>query len=318
MKIALTTILVLAAAGLAKPGDAAVPTPWRLTLADTVEVAAGPVTIADVATGAVPAAAADLTLVAAGKPGTSLELDRRTILRQLVSARMAAGVRLGGADRVTVIFRGRLVPGDQVRRLMTEALQTMLPAAEPGAPDTWLELEYQGGDLGCDGAWDLTPQFSGVLRPGRQTVRFRITDAVREWSVPVQVVVHHYAEAARLVRGRNRGDTVSDRDIVWEWIDLADGAKGRVTGRRSFAGLEVARTLTADAPLLEQDLREAPVVLAGDPVELKLARGGVIVTVRGHARRDGARGQTIPVRNDLTGRLINARVAGPGLVEWRY
>ncbi len=56
---------------------------------------------------------------------------------------------------------------------------------------------------------------------------------------------------------------------------------------------------------------------AGDAVEMTVIRGTVTVTVRATARQPGCLGQTIPVRNELNGRLVNARVAGPGLVEWR-
>ena len=48
-----------------------------------------------------------------------------------------------------------------------------------------------------------------------------------------------------------------------------------------------------------------------------MIRGSVAVTLRCVARQPGTLGQTIPVRNELNGQLVNARVAGPGLVEWR-
>ena len=40
-------------------------------------------------------------------------------------------------------------------------------------------------------------------------------------------------------------------------------------------------------------------------------------TVRALARQAGCLGQIIPVRNEMNGRLVNARVLGSGSVEWR-
>ena len=82
-------------------------------------------------------------------------------------------------------------------------------------------------------------------------------------------------------------------------------------------GASPTRNLKAGDYLRQSDLKETPIILAGDSVELRVNRGQVVVSVRALARQNGCLGQTIPVRNELTGRLVNARVAGPGLVEWR-
>ena len=75
--------------------------------------------------------------------------------------------------------------------------------------------------------------------------------------------------------------------------------------------------MTAGDQLRAGDLKPIPAIRAGDMVDLEIQRGGLTVTVRGLARQAGCLGQTIPVRNELNGRLVNARVKGPGLVEWR-
>ncbi len=306
---------VLLAWSLTGPAAAA---PWLCTLPDSLVVPAGNVTLRDLSTSPVPSAAARILLVAGGQPGTTVVLDRRTILRRLVSQRLAGGVGFRGADTTVLVFRGRVTAASRLQEIMKKALEPYLPDAAPGAPATWLELQYTGGDLGTDGEFSLTPMWSGTLRPGRQAIRFGFQDGGRSRVLPVAVIVHHFAQVARSSRRIPHGARLEDGSFTWEWVDLADGPQGRVTGRRALSGLLAARTLEAGSILLEQDLKSPPVILAGDPVELKLGRGGVLVSVRAYARREGSLGQTIPVKNQLTGQLVNARVAGPGVVEWRY
>jgi len=288
--------------------------PWYCTLPDSVELAAGPVTLQDVAAGPVPAHAGQVPLFSAPEPGTVVTLERQTILRRLVEQGAAGGVKFLLSSSVVITFGGQVVSAADLSLGMKQALLPWLPVAEDGAPATWLELNYQGGDLGCRSNCQPVLQGGSLLRPGRQTVRFRVGND----TLPVGIVVHHFAMAARTAVRVAKGAPLRDGDLAWEWIDLATVHSGRLTGRREVGGFIISRTLDAGSELQEQDLNEPPVILAGDPVELRISRGGVEVSVRAYARRPGTRGQTIPVRNELTGKLINARVIGPGVVEWRY
>ncbi|MBE0565209.1 MAG: hypothetical protein IH621_04565, partial [Krumholzibacteria bacterium] len=56
---------------------------WDLVLPDTVFVAGTVATVADLAAGPVPAAAATVVVQAGGVPGTSLTVSRRGVLRHL-------------------------------------------------------------------------------------------------------------------------------------------------------------------------------------------------------------------------------------------
>jgi flagella basal body P-ring formation protein FlgA len=139
----------------------------------------------------------------------------------------------------------------------------------------------------------------------------------RRESFPATVILHQFGEVARAVKDLSREQPVHENLFTWQWQDLADLERGLAIGRSSVTGASLTRNLPAGANLREADLKETPLILAGDPVELQVRRGQVAVTVRAFARQNGCLGQTIPVRSELTGRLVNARVAGPGLVEWR-
>ncbi|MGD9549146.1 MAG: flagellar basal body P-ring formation chaperone FlgA [Candidatus Krumholzibacteriia bacterium] len=305
----LLTVLLACLAGRA---DA-----WVCTLPDSLTVDGDRLTLGQLSSSPVPSGAAGLNLLAGGQPNTTVTLDRKTVLRKLVTGGLAAGVKFRGAPATLVAFAGAKVEANALVRAMQEALAPLLPSAEPGAPATWFEVEYGRGGVGAVGPWRLVPLENAVLAPGRQQVRFRFEDDLHSEIIPVSVTVHRYGELATPVRRIEHDQELAAEMFTWAWADLAEGTRGRVVGRRALEGTCAARTLTPETQLLEQDIRSIPVVRTGDPVELAVRRGGVAVSVRAFARQDGTLGQTIPVRNELTGELVNARVVGPGSVEWR-
>jgi flagella basal body P-ring formation protein FlgA len=105
--------------------------------------------------------------------------------------------------------------------------------------------------------------------------------------------------------------------FAWEWRDLTTVAPGLAVGRAAVEGRSAGRAFVAGEPLRQADLRDTPLVRAGDTVDLAVQRGSVVVTVRATARQDGVLGQIVTVRNDINGKLATGRVSGPGLVEWR-
>ncbi|MBE0565132.1 MAG: flagellar basal body P-ring formation protein FlgA, partial [Krumholzibacteria bacterium] len=165
--------------------------------------------------------------------------------------------------------------------------------------------------------WRLEVERTRPLEPGRNAVRFELVDGPRREAFPGTVVLHAYAEIPTARLAVPREAPLGPDQFTWTWRDLAELPAGAVVGRESLAGAAAARTLAAGDELRSSDLREIPLVRAGDVVDLRVLRGNVAVTVRCTARQAGCLGQTIPVRNELNGRLVNARVAGPGLVEWR-
>ncbi len=311
----LAAVLILAVSAVC--GTAEAGAVWRLDLADTAVVHGATATLKDVARGPVPAGAAALVLHAGGRPGTAVRLSRQGVLRRLVDAGLAGGVRLSGAQDCVVVYEGEDISSEALTAEMRRQVQALVPASEAGAPAPWFELELPALDLAARGDWSVSLETRGLLEPGRNLLRARVTDGHHRRTLPVTVILHQYGETAEFARDASRGDAVTEDHLRWTWTDLAGVDAGLAVGRASVQGRSAARSLRVGDPLRRADLKETPLVLAGDPVELRIVRGGVAVSVRAHARQDGCEGQTIPVRNELTGRLVNARVAAPGLVEWR-
>ena len=309
----LTSIFVLMCAA----GPVCAAGTWNLVLPDTVVVDHDVATLGDVAVGPVPAGVRDLVIRAGLKPNSVVTVSRQDILRRLVIAGLARGVRLTGVSHSHIIFAGRELAVGEIHREVRGVIQPLVPPSLPGAPDSWFELDLPEIELAAADAWRAETDRTELLEPGRNLVRISVVDGDREESFPAAVTLHQFGEVGRVRHNLARNKPLEESMFDWQWRDLADLDHGLAVQRTSIQGASPARTLKAGDYLRQADLKETPVILAGDPVELHVRRGQVSVTVRGFARQNGCLGQTIPVRSELTGRLVNARVAGPGRVEWR-
>ena len=309
--LAAALILMVSAGPVCATGN------WTLALPDTVVLDHDVATLGDLVTGPVPANVQDLVIRAGLKPNGVVAVSRRDIIRRLVTAGLARGVRFTGGERCHLVFAGREVTPEFLHQQVTLNIQKLVPTAFPGAPDSWFELDLPSVKMAAAGNWHVQCDRKDQLTPGRNLVRMTVVDQNREESFPATITLHQFGEVGRTRTDISRDTALAENMFDWEWRDLADLNSRLAVNRSSIRGASSTRDLTAGAYLRESDLKVTPIVVAGDPVELQIRRGQVAVTVRAIARQSGCLGQTIPVRSEMTGRLVNARVAGPGIVEWR-
>lgn len=120
---------------------AAIAAPWTLKLAESVVLPVREVRLADLVTVPVPAVAAELVVTGPGRPGSTVSVDRRRLLRMLVANGLAAEVRCAGAERCRVEFVGSPLASSEVVTWLQSELKQWLPPAPLEAPPTWLEVE---------------------------------------------------------------------------------------------------------------------------------------------------------------------------------
>lgn len=289
---------------------------WVLELAPEVTLERPVVRLADVVASVAPTTVGALVLRTGGKPGESVEISRASILRRLVSERLAAGVVCKGPEVCQITFAGRrIVVADLETRLLAE-LGGWLPSDPDRAPASWVEVSSELPDATVDGEWRLEIVDPARLDPGRNLIRCRIVGGDRVIRFSATVTCHTYGEVARARINVNKDDPVAADQFVWEWRDMTQVASGRVVGRGAVAGMTARDRIAAGDPLRLPDIRPEPLVRQGETVELVLDRGGIAVTLRGTAREDGVQGDMVYVRNELDGRLIRARVTGQGRLSW--
>jgi len=316
MNIRLTALVVIAVlTGTTVPPQAH--GAWSLAMPDTLRVNDGLVTLGDLATGPVPTQARDLVIRAGLEPNTVASVSRQDVLRRLVTAGLARGVRITGPGSSLILCEGRKLTIPDLEKEVGKEIQHLVPSAWPGAPDSWFELELPVMDLSVVGNWVVERDRFEPMKPGRNLVRIRLVDGPRQEVFVAVATLHAFGEVGEIRREIPKNQALDEDMFLWEWRDLAEVNKALVVHRHDIEGCSSARILQAGKPLRKADLKKTPVIQAGDLVDLQVVRGRVSVTVRAVARQDGCLDQTIPVRNELTGKLVNALVVGPGLVKWR-
>jgi flagella basal body P-ring formation protein FlgA len=290
---------------------------WTVSLPDSLTASGNVVRLAELSTVPVPAEMANLLVAEAGQAGETALVTRQGVLRRLVTNGQASAVRFTGATRCAIRFGGGKVDAELLRAEAERVVTALLPAAPEGAPAAWCEIALPTDAITVTGTWTLSCARRESLPPGRSQLRLQLQDGWQTRELPVSIVAHTHGEVAvaRLTVERDR--PLSEGLFDWRWVDLAEAPGGLVNNREQLQGASASRSLSAGDQLRSTDLKPTPVIRIGDMVELLVQRGCVAVSVRALARQAGCLGQTIPVRNELTGRLVNARVTGPGLVEWR-
>lgn len=290
---------------------------WRLEFPERVSVEGLNVKIQDLAVGPVPAAQGQLIILGKGEPGSMITVDRKIVLRKLVEAGLAAGVVFAGSAQVQVEFKGSKLSSSELELALRHELNPLIPLAQVGAPASWIDLEMPETDVAVGNDLEIQVMRNNPLIPGRNHVRFKVISSSGHIILPVRVTLHQFGEIPSAAKSISREAPLTPELFNWEWLDLSEVKGQLVSSRDALLGSCAGRTLPSGDQLRLADLKAIPSVRAGDQVELQIQRNGLHVSVRAQARQAGCVGQTIPVRNELNGKLVNARVAGPGLVEWR-
>lgn len=140
-----------------------------------------------------------------------------------------------------------------------------------------------------------------ILDNGRECARTLVTLRIeRLRTVPV---------AARALR---RGDILSALDVAS--CSIAVDAHSHYLSRDLALGQVVRLDMKEGAPFTTMSLIPSRDVRGGTSVVVTVGRSGFAVTGNGTALADGSTGDMIPVRRASDGRVINARITGPGQV----
>jgi flagella basal body P-ring formation protein FlgA len=291
--------------------------PWNMDMKETAMVSGGIVRLADISLEPLPMGLGDLVIYSGGKPGTTKDISHKMILRKLVTEGLAGGIRFPGSKWSKITFTGAEATANTLRPQIRALIQPMVPSGIQGAPSSWFELELPATSFAFENDITLSSPHKKSLVPGRNTLRIRLHDGPSHQDFQVVVNLHVSGEIATALVEVPGGTCLKMEDFQWQWRDLAAIDSGIVVGRESLRACSSVKQIKPGHLLRKADLKTTPVILAGDRVDLCITRGSLEVVVKGEARQAGSLGQVIPVRNILNGRLVNATISGPGIVQWR-
>ncbi|WP_158080800.1 flagellar basal body P-ring formation chaperone FlgA [Pelomonas sp. KK5] len=107
------------------------------------------------------------------------------------------------------------------------------------------------------------------------------------------------------------GRVLAESDLLRERRDVGPDM---LSDADAVTGQALRSPLRAGQPISRRQLAEAIVIKRGEAVRIVARNGEIEVQAAGEALDAGARAATIRVRNVNTGRIISARVVGPGEV----
>lgn len=164
----------------------------------------------------------------------------------------------------------------------------------------------------CPQAWQASLP-DGARAAPRMSVEVRCPATGWRMQVPVNLQLFRSV----LVAGRplQRGDGVTAADVRSEERDVARLGYGYVDALDQVAGRLLSRPLGAGAVLTPAAFGGRQTVRAGDRVQLIARLDGIEVRASGVALGGGDTGARLRVRNDSSGRAVDAMVLDPGVVE---
>lgn len=149
---------------------------------------------------------------------------------------------------------------------------------------------------------------------GRVTVRVSC-NGQSPWTVFVPGQVRLYRDVIVASRPLKRGVALSAADVALVEHDVGLLTQGYLTDIAHIEGKKVTRATLPHQVLTPAHLELADAINKGEQVVITAQAGAISVKMPGEALGSGAPGQQIRVRNLSSGRVVKARVAGPGQVE---
>ncbi|WP_341501734.1 flagellar basal body P-ring formation chaperone FlgA [Gallaecimonas sp. GXIMD4217] len=149
--------------------------------------------------------------------------------------------------------------------------------------------------------------------PGKQRIDSAVTVKVwcqqPQWQlyVPVRVDIQVPMLLSSRALASNSVLSASDVHLGWQ-------SQQRLSGRsfdklEQLLGARLKRGVQPNQPILADNLC---LVCRGDKISLTARHGGLAITALGTALQDGTLGDVIRVRNDDSGRTVEAKVTAPG------
>ncbi len=114
------------------------------------------------------------------------------------------------------------------------------------------------------------------------------------------------------------GDLIMREDLTFIPVSVPSLDHDFVLDPRRIIGKEVLRPLPPRKPIRKEGIQDPPVVKKGDRVTLEVRQGGLLVQTIGMAKASGKTGETIPVKNQQSGREVLGTIVGAGVVGVQY
>ena len=153
----------------------------------------------------------------------------------------------------------------------------------------------------------------GAKTLGKTTVGVRCNDD-KPWALYVSATVNGYAEVFITRHNIDKGQILSETDIVAVERNLADLNYGYFIDKKALLGKAATRRLNRDLIITPAHVKAPILIKRGEQVALIAKANGFSVRMNGKAMMNGTKGQLIRVKNLSSKRIVEGRVIRIGEV----
>ena len=112
-----------------------------------------------------------------------------------------------------------------------------------------------------------------------------------------------------------KGHIIQAEDITWIKPAFNRVSPLVITNVKELIGKQALRTIRPEAPVLLRSVRTPPTVARSEEVTLRHVTAGISLEMTARALEDGALHEKIRVLNTSSGRVLQAEIIEPGLVQ---
>ncbi|MGZ8143295.1 MAG: flagellar basal body P-ring formation chaperone FlgA [Methylosarcina sp.] len=155
---------------------------------------------------------------------------------------------------------------------------------------------------------------SAKVTGGRIAIGVRC-NSEKKWSIFISAVIKVYQDVAVLTQPVQRGDIITRQHFSIEKREMPRFGGESITQAEQVENKQAVRYLPAGSILTSKNITEPKLIKRGDKIIISASQPGFSVRMNGLAMMDGAKGQTIRIKNQNSGRIVNATVIQPGVVS---
>ena len=154
---------------------------------------------------------------------------------------------------------------------------------------------------------------TGVIKPGRTSIGVRC-NAEKKWSIFTSAIIKVYENVIVLTRPVQRGEIITRQHLAIEKRDISKLRGDFVTQAEQIENKQAARYAPVGAILSLRSFIEPSLIKRRDKIIISTIQPAFTIRTNGIAMMDGTKGQLIKIKNENSGRIIDATVIESGLV----
>ncbi|MBL6986996.1 MAG: flagellar basal body P-ring formation protein FlgA [Methylobacter sp.] len=155
---------------------------------------------------------------------------------------------------------------------------------------------------------------NNIIKTGRTTIGVRCNTG-KKWSIFTSAIIKTYQMVVVLTRPVQRGEIITRQHLAIEKREMPNHRENFATQLEQVENKQAIRQINFGTILSLKNIVEPTLIKRGDKVVISSTKQGLSIKMSGEAMMDGTKGQLIKIKNQNSGRIINATVIKPGLVS---